>query len=125
MWDAEKAIEHLDSNAKTKSVGACARYVREAIEAGGVTLIRQHSAKNYGASLLNVGFLKIATTCSDTGIEYAAGDVVVIGAFDEHVHGHIAMYNGKSWISDFKQKGIYPGPAYRKAKPACAIYRYQ
>ena len=27
--------------------------------------------------------------------------------------GHIAVYNGEQWVSDFKQKSIYPSGAYR------------
>jgi len=30
------------------------------------------------------------------------GDIVVIGANKNHKAGHIAMYNGSQWISDFK-----------------------
>ena len=56
---------------------------------------------------------------------YEAGDVVVIQPAMGHLHGHMAMYNGKIWISDFKQQnGLYPGEAYRKEKPVFKIYRY-
>ena len=35
-WNKEKAIEHLNTNAKATSQFLCARYTREAIEAGGL-----------------------------------------------------------------------------------------
>ena len=53
------------------------------------------------------------------------GDIVVMqpvpGAKDQS--GHIAVFNGKQWVSDFKQSGIWPGPGYRQAKPPYKIYR--
>ncbi len=59
------------------------------------------------------------------------GDIAVFQPPDkEHEHGHIQMYNGKIWVSDFKQEGkdgFWPGPAYRQQsymnkKDSFAIY---
>lgn len=36
--------------------------------------------------------------------------------------GHIAIYDGKQWVSDFKQKSVYPGIAYRSVG-SYRIYR--
>lgn len=56
---------------------------------------------------------------------YIAGDVAIIQPIPGHPHGHMTMYNGSIWISDFKQyNGLYPGPSYRKHKPVFTIYRY-
>ncbi|MGN7797303.1 hypothetical protein ACTJKR_23175 [Enterobacter sp. 22146] len=53
------------------------------------------------------------------------GDVVVIQAAPHHVHGHMAMFNGKHWVSDFVQeKGFYPAQIYRDNKIAYTLYRY-
>ena len=30
-----------------------------------------------------------------------------------HPHGHIAMYSGNHWISDFVQRDMWGGNAYR------------
>jgi hypothetical protein len=81
-WDREKALEHLRKHANEKSIGRCAAYTRDAIEAGGVVLIRHASARNYGISLLAIGFLPLN---QDSG-EYLAGDVVVIDGFDDQPH---------------------------------------
>lgn len=35
------------------------------------------------------------------------------------------MWNGENWVSDFVQKTLYPGSAYRKAKPNYKIYRWE
>lgn len=120
MWDKEKAIKHLNSKAETKSRGLCAAYTRRAIEAGGLVLSRHTSAKDYGISLQSVGFLSLGC---DTGI-YLIGDVVIVDGFKDHPHGHMAMFNGNIWVSDFKQRTLYPGPAHRKHKPNYTIFRY-
>jgi hypothetical protein len=39
-------------------------------------------------------------------------------------HGHLEMWDGDKWVSDFEQTDdIYPGPGYRAAKPDVTIYR--
>lgn len=121
MWDTDKAIQHLNANAKKESQGRCAQHVRQAVEAGGVSLSRHASAKDYGSSLENVGFCNVRITADD----FVAGDVVVIQPIAGHPHGHMAMYNGRLWISDFVQyRGYYPGPSYRRQQPAVAVYRH-
>jgi hypothetical protein len=138
--DIEKAVKHLDESAEVTSTGYCARYVRQAIEAGGLALdskTRPVSAKDYGPYLERHGFSKVVI---ESGTTYAPvkGDIVVIDPYpaikDENgrvVHkaqeyGHIQMWDGERWVSDFKQKskGIYPGTGYELAKPKYAIYRF-
>src|SRR5690606_36241962 len=49
----------------------------------------------------------------------------VIQAAPGHVHGHMAMFNGTKWVSDFVQdKGFYPAQAYRTNNIAYKLYRY-
>ena len=55
---------------------------------------------------------------------FEKGDVVVIQGIPGHPHGHMAMYDGSIWISDFRQPDLYPGTAYRVARPSYKIYRY-
>jgi len=53
------------------------------------------------------------------------GDVVVIQAITGHPHGHMAMFDGQIWISDFRQMhGFYPAQVYRTIKPAYQICRH-
>jgi len=136
-WNVAKAVEYLTNNAEPPyGVGRCAMYVREAIEAGfeGVELSREGSgsAKDYGPRLKRAGF----TLVNGDPVPYQKGDVAVINGFTksaakgikkDHSDGHMAMFDGTQWISDFKQKGIkpYPGSDYEKAKPAFVIYRYK
>jgi hypothetical protein len=133
-WDVDKAIKHLqDHVVPPYGIGKCATYVREAIEAGGLTVSRagSGSAKDYGPRLTGVGFVAQAGEV----ITYKKGDVAVIDGFTKNAklgvtrdapHGHVAMYDGTQWISDFKQVGAkpYPGSQYVKAAPAITIYRH-
>lgn len=54
-----------------------------------------------------------------------SGDVAVIQPIPGHPDGHMSMYDGKEWISDFKQlHGLYPSQTYRTAQPSYKIYRH-
>lgn len=121
MWNREDAVSYLNSHAMNASHGRCAEYTRKAVEAGGVTLVRHTSARDYGFSLQTVGFITLGQF---TG-PYEAGDVGMVSPIPHHPHGHMAMFNGVNWISDFTQlHGWYPGSTYQKLKPVFAIYRY-
>jgi len=41
-----------------------------------------------------------------------------------HPHGHIQMYNGTQWISDFRQNSFWPGSDYRNFTPSLTILRW-
>ncbi|MFL6630163.1 MAG: CHAP domain-containing protein [Burkholderiaceae bacterium] len=117
--DIAKSVAYLDAHAQKNSLGRCAEFVRKAVEAGGVHLRRHTSAKDYGSSLEAVGFETV------DGTSYLAGDVAIIQPIPGHPHGHMTMFDGKSWISDFKQlHGLYPGASYRTIKPPFKVYRY-
>lgn len=118
----EDAVKRLNAHAHASSQGQCAKYVRLAIEAGGVTIPapRPTYAKDYGPKLAALGFSKLDAA----GYVPQKGDIVVLQPPSGQTAGHIQMYNGETWVSDFVQgTGIYPGPAYRKEKVAYEIYR--
>jgi uncharacterized Zn-binding protein involved in type VI secretion len=119
--DKDKAAKHLSENAAPKSQGKCAKYVRQAMEAGGMdTTGRPVSAKNYGPFLDKKGFAKVPAE----NYVPQKGDVVVIQPYKGgSEHGHIAMYDGQQWVSDFKQKDMWGGSGYRNNKPPHQIYR--
>lgn len=120
-YDIEKAVSKLNANALSGSKGECAKYVRWAVEAGGLsTTGRPVSAKDYDKFLPKLGF----SETSKEGYNPVKGDIVVIESISGHPHGHIAMYNGEQWISDFKQRDIWAGSAYRNAKPNYRIFRW-
>lgn len=132
----DDAVSHLDKNfLPPYGKGRCAEYVRKAIEAGGVKLdpnTRPFSAKDYGPYLSAHGFKEV----SQKGYVPQKGDIVVLQGFPEgppnsngvpsykaSEHGHITMFNGKKWGSDFEQTDMWSGPGYRKAKPDYVIFR--
>ncbi|RDK00704.1 cytoplasmic protein [Paraburkholderia lacunae] len=117
-WDKVGAVHYLQSHAQPTSIGRCAEYTRRAIEWGGLHLMRTGSARNDGSSLICVGFHEVHGNPQ-------RGDVVVIQPIPGHPDGHMTMFDGQIWISDFKQMhGFYPGPAYRSAQPPYKIYRH-
>lgn len=124
-WDVNKAVTHLKNHAKSQSQGYCAKYVREAIQAGGISLWgpRPNSAKDYGRVLRDAGFTEYSSVPPGG---YKAGDIAVIQNPDaQHKHGHMQMYSGSQWISDFKQKNFWPGSIYTEKKPSYKIYRME
>jgi hypothetical protein len=119
-YDYKKAIATLDKNAKPKSIKLCAKYVRMALEGGGLSTVgRPNSAKDYDTFLPKLGFKEI----SESPYAPLTGDLIVIQSFGTHIHGHIQMYNGENWVSDFVQKNFWPGSDYKNAKPTFQIFR--
>jgi RHS repeat-associated protein len=123
--NVDLAVTTLDKNAKSKPIGYCAKYVRLALEGGGMnTDGRPGSAKDYDKFLTKKGFYRV----SSTNYEPIKGDIVVMKSFTydgkSHPHGHIQMYNGTQWVSDFKQKDFWPGSGYRSYKPDYKIFRW-
>jgi len=121
MFDTRKALKRLRSRALPGSNCRCAQYTQEAIEAGGIILQRSPlGAKDYGASLVKAGFRTVLAS-----EKLQAGDVVIIEAVADAQYGHMAMFDGTQWISDFKQWEFWPGPAYRSGTAKFVIYRYR
>ena len=115
------AMTFARQHAKKKSSGYCARYVANALEYAGIKFQRQPSAYMYHSNgiLKKAGFGLVSTSMS--GYSPQPGDVCVVGRFNNHKHGHICIYDGRNWISDFVQRtpspySDGPGPLY--------FYRY-
>ena len=129
----DAAVKYLDDNAEDGSTGRCAKYVREALDAGGLS-INPHPvyAKSYGPYLTLNGFTAVvpkdyAPKKGDVAViqDYAGGvDPVTTKAYPaSDPAGHIAMYDGTQWVSDFKQIDMWGGPGYRKHRPDFQVYR--
>ena len=123
--DVEKYTAHLRTHAARRSQRKCARSVREALEAGGGKT-RGHpvDAKDWGPTLLRMGFREIHVEDS-TKFIFMKGDIVVLQPYQgRNPSGHIAAYDGKIWISDFKQRDFWSGQGYRSNKPSHVFYRH-
>ena len=127
-FDIDKAVLYLNENAEPTPIKKCATYVRLAMEAGGMdTLGRPDSACNYDKFLPKKGFTEVEITSLED-YKPQKGDIAVFEAFmgknSYHKHGHIQMYNGKQWVSDFKQRDFWAGSDYRIYKPKFKIFRW-
>ena len=117
--DVNKAADWLSGHVNTSSKRKCAKYVADALEQGGFVFTRQSSAFMYHTNkvLLHLGFKII-----DKPARPLKGDIYVQLATKTHKDGHIALYDGKNWLSDFRQKtdNVYKSDAGEKV-----YYRYK
>ena len=111
-FNVSKALEWAKNNVGPKSIGRCARYVRSMLEAGGMnTAGRPVSAYQYAGYLPKKGFKHIASLSSKseqaawTNSKALPGDIAVMA---HGQHGHICMFTGKQWVSDFVQNNMWP-----------------
>lgn len=118
--DIKSALEKKRYYAQRSfSSGWCAEFTRKAIQAGGITLGHTYHAKDYGPMLRSAGFTAIGTYEMPR-----EGDVIIIQPYaGGNPSGHMAIYDGAEWYSDFKQRDMWAGPGYRAARPSYTIYR--
>ena len=120
------AVAYLNAHAFATYIkgkcGKCAKAVRLSLEAGGIkTNPHPLSAKDYGSYLRKWGVTEIPTT-DYTPIK---GDIRVFQNYPSgSPHGHIDMYNGIKWVSDFIEQGDYPGRGYRIHHTPFNIFRW-
>ena len=117
MPDAKKAADYARNNANKKSVGYCARYVANVLQNAGFSFTRQPSAYMYHTKgiLTQMGFKSIQ------GGNPQKGDVYVEEATSTHPDGHIAIYDGNNWVSDFIQNSDH---VHRTGGGTNHYYRY-
>ena len=132
-------VSAINSTATPQSRGKCATAVREALDAGGFktadgqTVTQAFRDKGLAGSaymydsngiLSSVGFSKI-----DPNTTPATGDIEVFPGSSASPHGHIQVYNGNNWVSDFNQNGgsmnrPYGAPGSKYAGITPNMYRY-
>ncbi|CAA7614919.1 Putative cytoplasmic protein (modular protein) [Magnetospirillum sp. LM-5] len=119
--DVDKSIAALQVGAKSSPEGNCGKAVKGALRAGGLNVgVGVESAKDMGPALEGGGFGSV----DPKSYSPQKGDVVVIQPYPGgSPHGHIAMYDGKSWISDARQKDMWGGRGYRDHQPSFRVYR--
>ncbi|MEN2750188.1 CHAP domain-containing protein [Psychrobacter sp. FBL11] len=91
--------------ALSRSSGYCARYVRKALQSAGYEFTPNPSAYQYASrgTLANAGFTKISNDMTPQ-----VGDVIVYDRSSKRPHGHIQIFDGSGWVSDFRQNSISP-----------------
>jgi hypothetical protein len=133
-FNIDKAIDYLNLHAHNTSKGACSRYVHNGLIAGGLKAAETQPVLRggaYGPLLKDWGFTMISTT-TDNYITLK-GDIAVIQGYPGGTTcsscgcpcGHIQMYNGTQWVSDFFQtRPFWPGRQYELYKPTFEIFRW-
>jgi hypothetical protein len=114
-FNINKSTVYITEHSEKKSKCCCAWYVMRALQEGGC-YIGIYPAWMYKYILPMYNFDSI----SIKNYKAKKGDIIVIENSKEHFWGHIAMFNGNQWISDFKQKNMNP---YKK-NYNYKIYRY-
>lgn len=124
---AATAAAIASERAAPKSTGKCAMRVRQALEAGGYQEPpgRPGSAYQYATTgfINKYGFERI--NVDPLSYKPQVGDISITDRFNKHKHGHIAIYDGKNWISDFRQKSIsiYSDLPKSNAKNLISVWR--
>jgi len=100
-----RAAARASRVALSGSSGYCARYVRKALQSAGYEFTPNPSAYQYATrgTLDKAGFSKISND-----MPTQVGDVIVYDRSSKRPHGHIQIFDGTNWISDFRQNGISP-----------------
>ncbi len=124
-FDIDKAVTYLDAHAHATTQHMCATYVYNAISSpagGGLPMNTKLYAKEWGPLFEDAGFKPV----TDGTIQ--KGDVAVIQGVTATDAGHVEMFDGTDWVSDFNDgqgREVYPGPGYKAAQPSYTIYRYK
>lgn len=108
--DVTKSVAYATSHALNGSSGRCAYYVRQALIAGGLTSFSSSypgNAYQYPTYLQRAGFTQVYTGTYTSGMGTLSGlqqgDIVVFQPVPGHPAGHIAIYDGRTWVSDYRQ----------------------
>ena len=117
-WSPEEAARYATEHAEKKSVGMCALYVRKAIIAGGIPLYVGGDAWSYKYTLPILNFHQVGKMS-----EREVGDIVVFQPIGDRKYGHIAIWDGNQWVSDFKQRNLIVHSDYLKEGAYYTIYR--
>lgn len=107
-YNSQKAVEYATQEVEEKSRCMCAWYVMRAIQHGGCYPCGIYPAYAYDKMLPRMGFTKIDPD------NIQKGDICVLSQNSRSQFGHIAIFNGQQWISDYQQKDLFPNDAYRK-----------
>lgn len=112
------AARYARKHALGGSTGLCARYVRTALQHAGYKFTPQPSAYQYvsNGQLKAMGYTQIAP-----GSQWQIGDVLVMNSLKpKRPHGHIQIWDGKNWVSDFVQNSFTP---YSTVRPPYSLWR--
>lgn len=104
---ASNAASYITRKSLANSSGYCARYVRKGLQSAGYKFDQQPLAYQYHSTgqMKKMGFTQISESAISNP---KRGDVAIYGRSKGHSAGHIQMYDGRQWVSDFRQKTHLP-----------------
>jgi hypothetical protein len=117
--DCAAAVSYIDAHAGSSSNGACLASVQLALEAGGLSMLRcpatNGSSSNWAGQCNGPLGADGFTSLGSSDGSPQAGDIGVFQHTAGNMIGHIAMYDGTNWVSDFVQSSSEspPGNPYR------------
>ena len=120
-WNIQAACQWLITHSHASTQHACAKYVRQAIEAGGIsTAGRPTWAWKYINYLPTIGFKYMGNF--QNGFKGEPGDIAVyMKNGNPNVPGHICMWTGVQWCSDFRQNSMIVYGGTKEAK----VFRFE
>ena len=102
------SIQYLENKALNETKNISNIYVANALVMGGFDIHGYNTAAYnfyYNKILENAGFIIIGNESKVPN--FLPGDIMVNLNTSKHPYGHICMYNGSKWISDYVQDSIY------------------
>lgn len=122
-YDIRAACTTLTARGTGSSKKRCAEYVRVAINAGGLNPGSPRNGKDYKYRLPELGFTQINVNAANYNAK--KGDIACHQPYPGgHWAGHVAMFNGYVWISDYRQVDVFGGPGYRARPQNTTIWRW-
>lgn len=122
------AAGYARKHAEIRSKRRCAHYVSNALQANGFKFNRPRYAYQYhtNGTLTKLGFNMVYSGLGK--YDAKVGDICVVNKFntpDEKEHYHVAIYDGKNWISDFVQQSSLAWNIYKGVRPNNGVFYYR
>ena len=108
-WDLDKLANAIVAGAKkSPPYGDCALYVRRALEKAQTRKIFSGGlghANQFAVSLPKIGWVHVGQNLTD----FKKGDIAVFPkSSNKHNYGHVCVFTGSKWLSDFVQQTVQP-----------------
>lgn len=122
-WDLDKLATVVTNNARGRpATGDCALYVRKALQAAQIKSFFSGGlghANEMPSRLTKMGWVSVGQNVTS----WKKGDISVFKKTNTRLgqkYGHVAIYNGSQWVSDFIQNSVQPNS---KDKLTYTLYR--
>lgn len=119
---AIRASQIATQRANSSSTGYCAKYTRQALQYAGFSFTPNGNAADYltNGILTSIGFKPTQMGSDFLTAKYQPGDVMVYPkdylAGTSKPYGHMQIFNGKNWVSDFIQRSPSVNSKYNSPK---------